>query len=297
MSADGKVTVKIAHIILAYDTNARTITIKKEWAKMIRPGDIMTLTRDGAHVDLLVVKQVTDATNQCELYFDSIIPGEGELTTALSHFREYHIGKVSGQHIFIQGGKDNDAITDFIAFIQSTFFSGEGMHLIEHTLLRPRVNDIVQDALLPINLDKVFLPDGTVCENCKITDPYSCIVSVVLPFWAGRFTNTDVRRFIENTLRLEAPAHIMLNICWISCDQMAEFELAYKTWLLAIQQDSIDKTIQSAALSDFISILSRLSNVYPHGTLHGCDEGDNRVSGTSSFEGSIITNQSMLGTF
>ena len=140
----------------------------------------------------------------------------------------------------------------------------------------------VSDSLMPINLDQD-------CESCKITDPYSCIGTVVLPAWTGRFTNIHVRRFVEKTIRREAPAYMMLNICWIDCAQMDAFERAYRNWLQAMRCANDDNLLLHDAQDHFIDIISNLSNVYPPGTLHSCDEDDD-------FEGSIILNQSVLGT-
>ncbi|MEO0555606.1 MAG: hypothetical protein AAF149_20545 [Bacteroidota bacterium] len=146
-----------------------------------------------------------------------------------------------------------------------------------------KVEQQIQDALLPVHLDQD-------CETCKKKDPYSCVVSVVLPYWPGRFTNLDFRKFMNKTLRLEAPAHTMLNICWIDCEQMTEFERKYKAWLIAIGKDEPDKVQQAKALAEFIDIITRIRNVYPTGTLHNCEEDD-------SLEGAIVLNNSVLGTF
>jgi hypothetical protein len=142
----------------------------------------------------------------------------------------------------------------------------------------------LQDRLLAIHLDK----DD--CDSCNIVDPYSCVISVVLPYWAGKFTNLAIRNFIQKTIRLEAPAHLLLNICWIDCEQMAEFECKYKKWLIQIGKKDKDKEAQVQALAELIDIIDRLRNVYPSGTLHSCDDDD-------TFEDAIILNNSVLGTF
>src|SRR5690606_15459814 len=84
-----------------------------------------------------------------------------------------------------------------------------------------RVETEVEDSLLQIVVDE------DKCDDCQITDPYTCIASVIIPHWQGRFDNMDFRRFFEKQLRLEAPAHVFLVICWISCEQMTEFEKKY----------------------------------------------------------------------
>jgi hypothetical protein len=111
---------------------------------------------------------------------------------------------------------------------------------------------------------------------------------VVLPYWPGRFKNTEFRKFFEKTLRREAPAHVFLNICWVSYRHMAEFERAWKTWLLEQAKYKPDNYSASTALSQLINAIEQLRNVYPQGTLHDCDEDEN-------LENSIILNHSALG--
>jgi hypothetical protein len=140
---------------------------------------------------------------------------------------------------------------------------------------------LVRDALLPINMNAD-------CEECRITDPYSFVASVVLPYWQGRFVNMDFRRFFERTLRMEAPAHIALNICWVSCRQMEEFEEKYKRWIAENAKRNKDKVALSKALGELIDILVRLRSVYPPGTLHDC-------STDPGMKNSIILNNSIIG--
>ncbi len=140
----------------------------------------------------------------------------------------------------------------------------------------------VQDKLLPVHLDQD-------CETCQISDVYSCIATVILPYWADRFINIDFRKFIEKTIRLETPAHVMLNICWINCEQIEVFERTYKNWLLEINKTVWNKPALSLALNEFIDALTASRNIYPVGTLHSCDDDE-------SLEGAIILNNSVLGT-
>ena len=98
----------------------------------------------------------------------------------------------------------------------------------------------------------------------------------------------DFRRFFEKQLRQEAPAHVFLNICWVSCAQMTEFELKYKTWLVENAKKVKDYGKLSATLNGLIEIHSKLRNVYPSGTLHDCEEDE-------SLENAIILDNSVLG--
>ncbi len=145
-----------------------------------------------------------------------------------------------------------------------------------------RVESEIEDSLLQIVLDE------DKCDDCQIKDPYTCIDSVIIPHWQGRFDNMDFRRFFEKQLRLEAPAHVFLVICWIGCEQMTEFEKKYKAWLIENAKKKKDFGLLSARLNELIDIRNQLRNVYPTGTLHDCEEDE-------TLENAIILDNSALG--
>lgn len=142
-------------------------------------------------------------------------------------------------------------------------YSGEGMFVVEHLLLRPRDKG---EGVMPVCADADK-------ENCPNSDPYSFRISVILPAWEKRFTDMHFRRFFEKTLRLETPAHILPRICWISEEDMSELEDKYKAWLIAHQKYPKNIVAYRKALKEFIEVLSGVKNVYPKGTLHDCIEG------------------------
>ena len=180
----------------------------------------------------------------------------------------------------------DSAMLDAAEFVKE--FSNEcndpvGLHLIEHILLRPR------DA--SFELMQVCLHD---CDCPCETDPYSFRASVVLPYWPGHFDNMAFREYFENKIREEAPAHVMLKICWLNNDLMREFEVRYKKWTETLADFSFDKTANSIAFQDandkMTEILSQLHSEYPKATLHNCIE---------SKEGSntVVLGKTVLGTF
>jgi hypothetical protein len=139
---------------------------------------------------------------------------------------------------------------------------GEGMYLIENILLRPEQDD---DPFLPICVDPT-------CTDCADDDPYSYRLHFVLPAYAGRFQNMDFRRYVEETIRLETPAHILPKICWLDVDQMATFEPAYRDWVsLRAGVDQADRNQKLAALRQ---ALFAIKNVYPKQRLRDCGSGD-----------------------
>lgn len=158
-----------------------------------------------------------------------------------------------------------------------------GLHLIEHILLRPRDADFKR---MDVCLDD--------CDCFCEWDPYSFRASVVLPYWPGHFDSMAFRQYFENKMREEAPAHVMLKICWLSNELMRQFEIAYKTWIEKLAAYSFDKAANLVdfriANDDMITILGKLHSEYPLATLHDCDE---------SKEGSnvVVLGKTVLGTF
>ncbi|RKH69413.1 hypothetical protein, partial [Corallococcus aberystwythensis] len=139
----------------------------------------------------------------------------------------------------------------------------EGMHLVEHLLLRP-VSPAAK--LLAVTLD----PD---CEPCpEDADPYTFRATLVLPAWLGRFTRLSFRAFLEQTARLEAPAHVHLKFCWVDLEQMRRFETALLPWLLERAQAQPDPERLVQRHNALVETLESLRPVYPTATLHNCQE-------------------------
>ena len=142
---------------------------------------------------------------------------------------------------------------------------GEGLHLIEHILLRPTSN------LDPLMSSCV---DGD-CEcGCGDSDPYSFRISVVLPYWPRRNRHMAFRALVERTIREEAPAHVQVKICWIGQQQMSLLDVAFREWLEARAAATPDVPLVRRTTARLIEILQSLTSVYPAATLHDCEVGD-----------------------
>lgn len=191
--------------------------------------------------------------------------------------------------------------TQFIQELQN-WVNDEGFYLLEHILLRPRSQQVVLaqvdaseeapppsqpsepdmashdqelDKLLPIivNPDDAQYPP-TDPDRLARQDPYSFWVTVVLPYWPRRFRDVDFRRFVELTLRLEAPAHVALKIAWVNVHQFHQLQTAYRPWLVQLAQYTCQGVAcdLTRALNQLLDILPRLRNVYPKATLHNCEQ-------------------------
>jgi hypothetical protein len=199
------------------------------------------------------------------------------------------------------------AVKEELISLFKTLYQAEGIHVIEHILLRKRTTN---DPFLPLQImegtDKCSCPD--------VYDPYSFRITVLLPSWPERFRHVRFRQYVEEIIRMETPAHIYPRICWISHCEMQKFEGVYETWLTELGKIAADfrgcfplpdidsgngsglSAEEKAKLSDYrkslkdmIDILFDLNNVYPVARLHDCQE-------ISDENPTITLNETMLGT-
>lgn len=183
-----------------------------------------------------------------------------------------------------------DTPDDVAAAIDRTraCLNDEGLHLVEHILLRPDTLGLPQRPVrgkarqqpdscrLHIEGDCTcqvcWTPDATEAAPvayCPCTDPYSFWTTLVLPCWAGRFREAGFRALFENMLRRQAPAHLGLQIYWLKPKQFCEFEHTYRHWLTTLRYQHQGCPPQSGTLSCYpntdwrcqmIQMLNRLTD-------------------------------------
>lgn len=234
---------------------------------------------------------------------------------------EYIIAK---QYHFHQDKKTVvEAALNLIDFLKRKF-TEEGIFLVEHILLRPGEDDgkyaekwasesksFTKGKFLPFCTDDY--------DSCKLIDPYSFRVSVILPGFTYRFANKDFRNYLENVIREELPAHIVAKICWIGYregeepahpqedvenpeeplkkeNQLVRFEKAYKEFLFELtdihkRKDKIPSMNKyNETLNEMIASLNGLHTIYPTGRLYDCTDED------EDLDGKLIIGKTNLGT-
>jgi hypothetical protein len=159
----------------------------------------------------------------------------------------------------------------------------ESIFIVEHVLLRPRQRPVPGahdgDPLLPICIP----PD---CDLCGEEDPYSFRLTIVMNGEIGAINrNIALRRFAEQTIRLETPAHLALKICWVSTEQMETFQQVYCAWLAELAKPEPDPVALRDRLEALMTVFVNLKSVYPPATLHDCVDGN---EGNEVFLGQTI---------
>lgn len=172
--------------------------------------------------------------------------------------------------------------------------------VIEHLLLRPRR---VGAGVLPHG--RCVGPD--VPGGCRVDDPYSHRLTVLLPAWPTQFADLRRRAAAEQIARREAPAHLAVRICWVDRRTAFIVRRAWHRWLRAAHValfsddmggDGIPSDVFDAIGDDFpdgtppalaareaardeaaallVAQLARVRSVYPGIRLHDCRDPDPR---------------------
>ncbi len=105
------------------------------------------------------------------------------------------------------------AANDLRNFLIDLNVRSEGLHIVEHILLRPESKLRHEESQSPEDFDF-----------------YTFRISVVFPSWTARFHNKEFRKLAEETVRLNCPAHIYQEFYWLDSKKMYEFEILYKKW-------------------------------------------------------------------
>ncbi len=124
-----------------------------------------------------------------------------------------------------------EAANNLRQFLLSLNRSSEGLHVVEHILLRPR-HDAANSA-----------PGSD-----QDADFFSFRISVIFPRWTARCQDRQFRMLAEETLRLNAPAHVYPEFYWLEFSQMVEFEGIYQQWsALQCDRDSEPADLERSA--------------------------------------------------
>lgn len=137
----------------------------------------------------------------------------------LALLRDYpQIGssKGCGFNVLAEPVLDNCSGLEYMLRLKLGFWenSADKLYVVEHALLRPMSGDLLQQ--------------GPVLNNARVQDPYSLQLTVVL------FVNADgddFKRFAEQTIREETPAHLIVYVHWlVSQEAVDSFDKIYKNW-------------------------------------------------------------------
>ena len=134
-----------------------------------------------------------------------------KLNLKIKNYDGKHLDKE--EHMELLSSVDAKEASKFIRFLRRFLIhlsnKMEGMHVIEHLLLRPS------------SLSKAHL---------GMDNFFSNRVSVIFPSWTARCSDLEFRSWAEGLVRENCPAHITPEIYWLDFSGMCEFEVLYSKW-------------------------------------------------------------------
>ncbi|PSJ18960.1 hypothetical protein [Nitrosomonas supralitoralis] len=116
----------------------------------------------------------------------------------------------------------NEAIRyahDYCSVITQLNMACENFHMIEHVLLRPRGQGSFDN-----------IPESKFSFDFRI--------SVIFPSWTARFSSAAFRKFAQETVLKNLPAHVFAEFYWLDFGYMRDFEQCYKIWLFRMRHAS-----------------------------------------------------------
>lgn len=248
--------------------NVEIICEEKEVGETVHCMHSFSLTsRNGIK---LFSKQFEDKA-QAEAVLDEVMnlgtnPENYHYTTKKIKLKKQNVIILESEKTFATEEEALATVQEIVGELTQDCNDPEGLHLIEHLLLRPKSKNF--------KLMEVCLHDcACLCE----LDIYSFRASVVLPHWPKHFDDMAFRQYLEKKIREEAPAHLQLKICWVSNEKLREFESCYQPWireLATFRATGKNHATYQEANDRMLAILAKLNSVYPKATLHDCEESD-----------------------
>ena len=193
---------------------------------------------------------------------------------------------ISTVDMIYNGPTTLNAIQDAINIIQTIIdilgykYSLEGIHVVEHILLRPRIKGATEP-----DSDKLFT--ALKVEDSKLSDPYSHVVTVVVPtglqrdfsvpnavavpsITGYRWRDPEYLLFAQQTILREAPAHLLVCIFLLDIDtdpaealvpgrpSLQNFERKWKAWREAVADPVATIAVKRTTQRQLITVLENI---------------------------------------
>lgn len=121
---------------------------------------------------------------------------------------------------FCEVGENNLQVGDFIELTRTQHYNG--------------VHQVLTVSKEGFEIAVPFSEEETTGRWMPLTvpnDPYSLQLTFVFPNWIKKYQNTAFKKFVEQTVREETPAHITVYIKWLASTEMQDFDKSLHRFL------------------------------------------------------------------
>ena len=93
-------------------------------------------------------------------------------------------------------------------------------------------------------------------------DPYSNLLSFIMPNWTARFQNRDFQKLFEQVVKVNTPACLAVQFLWLDIPEMQRFESSYQAWLDAKRHPKTPAATVDTLSLELHSLLRELNAKY-----------------------------------
>ena len=207
--------------------NKTTITRCMASNHGLKAGEEIQITANELYEGNYSITNVTDYYFEIEVPFQETTTGgfwqrKQEIryfikTASIGGFKEV---ASSSDRTFCEVGKNDIRVGDFIEITRAEYFNGL------HQVLT--VNENGFEIAVPFSEGQTT---GRWMPMKVPNDPYSLQLTFAFPKWMERYQNTSFKKFVEQTVREETPAHITVYIKWFDVTEMQDFDKSLHTFL------------------------------------------------------------------
>ena len=79
----------------------------------------------------------------------------------------------------------------------------------------------------------------------NISNPFSYIVSIILPSWPSKFQIEGFKKYLEDYFYQELPSHMVVNLKWLNFDEMRDFENNWDNYRRSLISDDSKYKVES----------------------------------------------------
>jgi hypothetical protein len=90
----------------------------------------------------------------------------------------------------------------------------------------------------------------------ETADPYSFILTVLIPDWPEKYQNTRLKSFVEHMIYRDIPSHIMPLIKWVNMAEFYKFRSLYEDYLEERNKPYPDTEKMYLILDEFMQLIS-----------------------------------------
>jgi hypothetical protein len=90
----------------------------------------------------------------------------------------------------------------------------------------------------------------------ETTDPFSFLLTILIPNWPDRYQNPRLKSYIENLIYKDIPSHIIPIIRWVDMNELYRYKTVYETFIQEKMKNIPDFKKLTSLLDEFMLLIA-----------------------------------------